>query len=67
MTQMIRRTVLARPAPRLRLAAFYALWRQRRALARLDDSALRDIGINRRDAATEAGRPFWDVPANWRD
>ncbi|MEX2201117.1 MAG: DUF1127 domain-containing protein [Dongiaceae bacterium] len=33
--------------------------RQRRALARLDDAALRDIGLTRADAAKEAAKPFW--------
>ena len=35
-----------------------ALWRQRRALARLDDRALADIGVT---------RPAWDVPTTWCD
>lgn len=47
---------------RLRLAA----WRQRRALRRLDDAALKDIGITRAQAIAEADLIFWDVPANWR-
>ncbi len=33
--------------------------RQRRALARLSDGLLRDIGLTRHDAAREAGKPFW--------
>lgn len=33
---------------------------QRRALAKLDDRLLRDIGITRKQALTEAGRSFWD-------
>lgn len=33
--------------------------RQRRALARLDDRLLADIGVSRREAAMEAARPFW--------
>jgi uncharacterized protein YjiS (DUF1127 family) len=32
---------------------------QRRALARLDERLLRDIGVNRYDAAHEIGKPFW--------
>ncbi|AVO39351.1 DUF1127 domain-containing protein [Pukyongiella litopenaei] len=42
-----------------------ALWHQRRALARLDDDALRDIGISRAEARREARRPAWDVPDHW--
>ena len=33
--------------------------RQRRALARLDDRMLRDIGISRADVAAECAKPFW--------
>jgi len=48
----------------LRLA--YATHRQRQKLALLDDAALTDIGLTRAQALTEANRPLWDVPANWR-
>ena len=41
------------------------LVRQRNALAKLDDRALKDIGITRLDAQTEASRPFWDAPDAW--
>lgn len=33
--------------------------RTRRHLARLDDHMLRDIGVERGTARTEARRPFW--------
>jgi uncharacterized protein YjiS (DUF1127 family) len=33
--------------------------RQRRALSRLDDRLLRDIGVSPYDAADEADKPFW--------
>jgi uncharacterized protein YjiS (DUF1127 family) len=40
-----------------------SLWheraRQRRHLARLDDRALRDIGVDRASAHFEASKPFW--------
>ena len=49
-----------------RLAAAHAVWRQRRALSRLDDAALKDIGVSRGEAHREARRPAWDVPAHWR-
>ena len=39
--------------------------RERRALARLDDRQLADIGITRNAADAEAARPFWDT-ANTR-
>lgn len=42
-----------------------ALHRQRQQLAKLDDAALRDIGITRSEALAEASRPFWDAPPHW--
>ena len=35
--------------------------RQRRALSRLDDRMLRDVGLTREQVMRELGRPFWDV------
>lgn len=37
--------------------------RQRRALYRLDDTALNDLGLSRADAWQEADKPFWEQPA----
>ena len=34
--------------------------RSRRALLRLNDDQLKDIGLSRADAHGEASRPFWD-------
>nr|WP_319949111.1 DUF1127 domain-containing protein [uncultured Shimia sp.] len=53
-------------AKSFRFADLIALRRQRKALARLDDAALRDMGLSRQDAALEAKRPAWDVPSTWR-
>jgi len=39
---------------------------QRRALRKLDSDALNDLGLSYADVKREAGRPFWDVPATWR-
>ncbi len=39
--------------------------RQRKILRHLDDTALKDIGITRKQAQTEAKRPIWDVPGHW--
>ena len=36
--------------------------RQRRALMRLGDQALKDFGASRADAWQEGGRPWWDLP-----
>ncbi|MBB97111.1 MAG: hypothetical protein CML68_21245 [Rhodobacteraceae bacterium] len=66
MSNTIRRSVFALPVARLHLRAYYDLWRQRRQLAKLDDSALTDIGIRRDEALREAARPFWDAPTHWR-
>lgn len=45
------------------LVDLLALWRdragQRRALAKLDERILRDIGVGRAEADEEAGKPFW--------
>ena len=50
-----------------KLRAVLVLRRQRRTLARLDETVLRDIGISRKAAQAEARRPFWDVPDTWRE
>lgn len=55
-----------RPGPRSRLVALltrlrdgYVVYRQRRALLRLDDAMLKDLGISRVDALQEGSKPFW--------
>lgn len=50
-----------RISPRPSLLDALDLYRQRRALARLDDHALDDIGVTREEADAEARRPFWDI------
>jgi uncharacterized protein YjiS (DUF1127 family) len=54
------------PAVRARLAAGLAwlragfvVYRQRRALLRLDDAMLKDLGLSRVDALQEGAKPFW--------
>jgi uncharacterized protein YjiS (DUF1127 family) len=42
------------------LLRWQELAKQRRALMRLDDHMLKDIGLSRADAMREAERPFWD-------
>ena len=44
------------------LADALDVWRQRRALERLDDAALRDIGLTRAEVEREASRPIWSLP-----
>ena len=39
---------------------------ERRQLARLDSSRLRDLGLSADAADREAERPFWDAPESWR-
>lgn len=49
-----------------RIGATISLWRsrqrERRALMKLDDRFLRDIGVTRSQAVEEAGKPFWSGP-----
>jgi uncharacterized protein YjiS (DUF1127 family) len=54
-----------RTLPRVQIALrdMLAVWTQRRDLRALDDDALADIGLSRREAEREARRPFWDLPA----
>lgn len=64
--------LLTRPRPARRsgllsgLFRMLTLHRQRARLARLDDHMLRDIGLTRAEAETEATRAPWDVPTHWR-
>lgn len=58
--------VAARPASPLKgllhiVNRWIAVAKQRRALAEMSDEQLRDIGITRYEAETEAARPFWDA------
>jgi len=48
-----------RPA-RAGLMKYLDVYRSRQQLARLDDQALSDIGLTRRQAEVEAARPIWD-------
>jgi uncharacterized protein YjiS (DUF1127 family) len=51
----------------LTLLRWQELARQRRALARLDDRMLKDLGLTRADALREAGRRFRDEGGEpWR-
>ena len=56
------------PSFRLRewISMMFAAHQQRRALCRLSDELLADIGVTRAEARAEACRAAWDVPANWR-
>jgi uncharacterized protein YjiS (DUF1127 family) len=59
----------ARAAPRdlwSRLVAAIHLHRSRQSLRHLDAHLLQDIGLSRAQALTEADRPLWDAPAQWR-
>jgi uncharacterized protein YjiS (DUF1127 family) len=44
------------------LRRWHQLARERQQLARLDDMALKDLGLSRADVLQEAERPFWDDP-----
>ena len=68
MADLALQTALAprRQGIRVRVARMIALGRTRRALSGLDAHLLRDIGLSPDVAASEAGRPVWDVPPGWR-
>lgn len=44
------------------LVTMLGVWKQRRALARLDDTRLKDLGISAQQAERESARWFWDLP-----
>ena len=54
------------PARRPSFIDLVALYRPRRALGRLDETALTDLGIPPQEARAEARKPIWDIPSNWR-
>lgn len=54
-----------RGSRRTTLFSLVSLWKSRQQLKRLTAEQLQDAGLSHRDAATEAARPIWDVPANW--
>ena len=49
-----------------RVAAAFAVWRQRRALADLPEHLRRDVGLTEAEIERETRRYLWDVPNNWR-
>ncbi|MEY1556285.1 DUF1127 domain-containing protein [Yoonia sp. R2331] len=58
--------IAAKPAPVSGLIGkLIALHKQRKALARMDDAQLHDLGLTFAEAQAEASRPLWDVPATW--
>lgn len=63
----IARSIALRSLPVLSyLNRALAVRRQRQALRDLPPEVLRDIGLTREEALSEAERPFWDVPRHWR-
>ncbi|WP_040818436.1 DUF1127 domain-containing protein [Litoreibacter arenae] len=66
MTDLTCTTPLRRTDRRIGFMGYFALYRQRKALAALDDTSLTDIGLTRAEADAEAQRPVWDAPAHWR-
>lgn len=50
----------------LKLGARLAVWRSRRALAKLDARGLEDIGVTAQEADREARLAAWDVPDTWK-
>ena len=67
MTDFSSSIALARPSRRkIGLLGYISLYRQRRALAALDDTRLADLGLSRHEADAEAARPVWDAPSHWK-
>jgi uncharacterized protein YjiS (DUF1127 family) len=58
------RVVAAKPRA-ASLTTRLALWKSRRALARMDADRLDDIGITQKAAHMEAEKGIWDVPESW--
>ncbi|MRU16790.1 hypothetical protein FDP25_15215 [Roseovarius sp. A21] len=51
---------------RLGLRSYITLWKQRRALARMEDWQKHDLGLTDHEVEAEAKRAPWDAPDNWR-
>ena len=65
MTTLAQSVTRAPSRSRIGLIRYWQLYRQRARLADLDAGALRDIGLTRADAQTEARRAVWDAPDHW--
>ena len=67
-TSLIRPTLPAQKRAGLftRITVAMALFSERRKLAEMPDHMLRDLGITRSEALTEARRPVWDTPSHWK-
>lgn len=48
-----------------RIREALALRRRRNSVNRLDDHALEDIGLTRRDIEAAPARTLWDIPPCW--
>ena len=46
----------------LSFALMIKVWGERRALARMDESRLADLGLSPAKVAQETARPIWDLP-----
>ena len=65
LTRALARPARPRPSSLRLLDRIITLHHERRALARLDDHLLADIGLTPDAARIESERPLWDVPAHW--
>lgn len=61
LTSSARFSATARPSLFARLSLAAGLWRQRRALARLDAHARRDLGLSVEAIEAELSKPLWPV------
>ena len=48
------------------LRQYINLWKQRRALARMEDWQKRDLGLTDHEIEAESRRAPWDAPDTWR-
>ena len=55
------------PRRTLGLRAYFSLWKQRRALTRMEDWQKRDLGLSDTEIEAERRRAPWDAPATWYD
>lgn len=48
------------------MSGIFSTMRERRALSRLDDHLLNDLGLSRGDVQEEINRAPWDAPRHWK-
>lgn len=54
-----------RIAPIALLLRADAVYRERRKMNRLDDAALKDLGLTQKDVRSESSSRTWNAPGHW--